>query len=298
MAVASIPFPEARHAVEVYLRSVDAEAPGLVEGLYLVGSVALGEFRPRTSDVDFVAVTAEPPDAASRRALARVHRRLRRSRPIPPFDGVYVTREELARDPLLAGPGPHARGGRFRAAGPRDCNPVTWHTLALRGAKCRGPAPSELGIPLDRAALASWTLGNFDRYWRPLLRRARRPFDPWSVIALSPYGVVWIVLGVCRLHATLATGDILSKEAAGEYGLRTFDATWHPLLEEALRIRREDRARADFRSFVAEWRLDPAPSRLARRRAVLGFATVVIEDAKARFGNAAPLRRGRSEPTP
>jgi hypothetical protein len=41
--------------VDAYLRMVDAEVAGLVEGLYLVGSVALGDFRPRGSDIDFVA---------------------------------------------------------------------------------------------------------------------------------------------------------------------------------------------------------------------------------------------------
>jgi hypothetical protein len=48
--------------VDTYLGTVEAQAPGLVEGLYLVGSVALGDFRPRTSDIDFVAVTTTPPD--------------------------------------------------------------------------------------------------------------------------------------------------------------------------------------------------------------------------------------------
>ncbi|MFI6172557.1 nucleotidyltransferase domain-containing protein [Nocardia sp. NPDC051052] len=44
--------------VETYLASVDAEAPGLIEGLYLEGSLALNDFRPDASDIDFVAVTA------------------------------------------------------------------------------------------------------------------------------------------------------------------------------------------------------------------------------------------------
>ena len=42
--------------VNAYLRSIDEEAPGLIEGLYLTGSVALGEFRASTSDIDFLAV--------------------------------------------------------------------------------------------------------------------------------------------------------------------------------------------------------------------------------------------------
>ena len=94
-----VPFPEARATAAAYLDAVDREAPGLVEGLYLVGSVALGEFRPRTSDVDFVAATARPPDAPGLRALDRAHRRVKRAFPVPHFDGIYVTWEELSRDP-------------------------------------------------------------------------------------------------------------------------------------------------------------------------------------------------------
>ena len=39
-----------------YLREVDLAAPGAIEGFYVVGSTALGAFRPGRSDVDFVAV--------------------------------------------------------------------------------------------------------------------------------------------------------------------------------------------------------------------------------------------------
>jgi hypothetical protein len=52
------PLPEQpRQVVSRYLRIVDATLPGLVEGLYVVGSIALGDFQPAVSDVDFVAVT-------------------------------------------------------------------------------------------------------------------------------------------------------------------------------------------------------------------------------------------------
>jgi hypothetical protein len=77
-------------AVDAFLQAVDAEAPGLVEALYLTGSVALGEFRPRTSDIDFVAVTSHRPDAAALAALGRAHGRLRKRWRKPYFDGLYV----------------------------------------------------------------------------------------------------------------------------------------------------------------------------------------------------------------
>ncbi|MGW6728321.1 hypothetical protein ACWF9G_20680 [Nocardia sp. NPDC055029] len=38
---------EVGRSVRVFLTAVDELAPGLVTGFYLVGSVALGDFRPR-----------------------------------------------------------------------------------------------------------------------------------------------------------------------------------------------------------------------------------------------------------
>jgi hypothetical protein len=46
--------PLVRRTVSAYLAALNAEAPGLVEGLYLVGSGALGDFRPGVSDIDYV----------------------------------------------------------------------------------------------------------------------------------------------------------------------------------------------------------------------------------------------------
>jgi hypothetical protein len=41
---------EVDRVVTRYLALVDAAAPGVVEGLYLVGSVALDDFHPRSSE--------------------------------------------------------------------------------------------------------------------------------------------------------------------------------------------------------------------------------------------------------
>jgi hypothetical protein len=281
--------------VDAYLEAVEDEAPGVVEGLYLTGSTAFGEFRPHTSDIDFLAVTSNPPDGPGVAALGRAHARLRKRCRRPFFDGRYVTWDDLAHDPLQASPGPYCHEGRFHPRGRGDCGPVTWHTIANHGVRCRGPAPADLAIWTDGAALVSWTLNNFESYWRPLLSRASRFPDPWSITAFTSYGAVWIVLGVCRLHYTLATGKIGSKDEAGCYGIRVFPEPWHRALNEALRIRRADRARPSVVSAISELVHDVRIRRahdggslyrtpLARRGDVLAFANMVIDDAKRRFG--------------
>ncbi len=122
--------PRAQAVVDTYLAAVDAEPAGVIQGLYLVGSLALGDFRPRTSDVDFVAVTAARPDATVVAAFERAHQRLRARHRRPHVDGLYVTWEHLASDPGHAIQLPHSLNGRFDATGGAG-DPVTWHTCGV-----------------------------------------------------------------------------------------------------------------------------------------------------------------------
>jgi len=86
---------------------------------------------------------------------------------------------------------------------------------------------------------------------------------------LPRWSTAWGVLGAPRLHHTLATGDVISKEAAGEYARETFDRRWRPIIEEGL----------------AYWRGEPAdptfhPLR-TRAEATAGFVLDVVGGARA-----------------
>jgi hypothetical protein len=253
--------------VDDYLEITGAEAPGLVEGLYLVGSVALGEFRPASSDIDFVAVTANRPDAVALAALERVHTRHYARWRRPFFDGIYVTWNDLAGDPARLGPGPSTHESRFHTDSRGERNPIVWHTLAQCGVCCYGPATAALAVWHDPAVLAAWTNNNLDSYWRRFIDRGANLFTPSGLAALSAWSCMWCVLGVSRLHYTLATSEITSKEGAGLYAFATFPARWRRVNEEALRIRRVTAGRSRY------------GSPLARRRDVLDFTNMVIEDS-------------------
>src|SRR5262245_27263892 len=235
------------HVVEGYLRAADTEAPNLVEGLYLEGSVALGDFHPHSSDIDFVAVTAEPLTRGALFALERVHARLRRERPRPCFDGIYITWRDLRRVPSEVLPVAGSHEGRFLAGANGPPSPVIWHTVARHGVTCRGPKPTDLEISADVETLAAWTDENLDRYWGRLVRLASRMRGTWGLASLTTYATVWIVSGVSRLHYTLATGEIASKEAACRHALIAFPR-WQRVIREALRIRWADRTRPTLAS--------------------------------------------------
>jgi hypothetical protein len=261
-----LPAP-AQAVVDAFLEAAEVEVPTLVEGLYLVGSVALDDFRPQRSDVDFVAVTATRPDALSLAGLGRIHARLRASWRRPFFDGIYVTWDDLASDPTRLGPGPSVHESRFQSSSRGERNPITWHTLVQQGIRCHGPAIAALPVWNDPLVLATWTDNNLDSYWRRLVERGARLTTRYGLIGLTAWACEWCVLGSSRLHYTLASGAITSKEGAGRYALATFPVRWHRLIEEALRIRCAAGGRSAYRS------------PLTRRRELLAFTGMVIADA-------------------
>jgi hypothetical protein len=212
-----------------YLQLADRHAPGLVEGLYLQGSIALGDYQPGVSDIDFVAVVSGTPDL---RALQAVHAELRQTHGKVPFDGLYVAAGDLRRDPSARPRGPAVHQWRVRAATDFERNLVTWHVLAQGGVTVRGPARTELGVHTDWPALAAATRQNLAGYWtRWRTVTARGP------IGYSSWATSWGVLGAARLRHTLAAGRVTAKTEAAGYALQTYDEQGHRVIREALRIR-------------------------------------------------------------
>jgi len=263
-----------------YLREVDLAAPGAIEGFYVVGSTALGAFRPGRSDVDFVAVIGDGLPVVELNPLRRAQRRLYAADLAhtflrPPWrwpltcNGVFVRRADLGRSPLKAVPIASHSSWRFAAGAGFDVNPVTWRVLAERGIVVRGPSPDRLDIHCDETELRQWCLQNLKSYWRrwsqEILRLGRD-----TVMASFFFGVVSGVLGAPRLHCTVLNGDIISKEKAGEYAIAEFGSRWRPMIEEAL----------------GYWRgeLPMGPFRLAGggRREAAEFVLEVVESACAR----------------
>lgn len=258
--------------VESYLAAVDAEAPGLIEGLYLEGSLALNDFRPDASDIDFVAVTAKPPGTTELSALEKVHTELRERQRKPFFDGIYLTWDDLATGPQATGERPISDIGRLKSYDSQH-NPVTWHTLAVHGVTLRGPAAADLDIWTDPDALAAWQNTNLDEYWATGLTRGAKLLSKDGLFLLTDYATTWTVTGIARLHYTIATGAITSKDGAGRHALESFPKPWHRIIDEALRVRRNNSRRSLYRN------------RRARRDDILAFGHMAIADAHRIFHN-------------
>ena len=151
-------------ALDIWLAEHDRRAPGMIEGLYLVGSLALDDWR-QGSDIDIVAVTSDPASPDDADVLRAAADAVRAVVDIS-IDGPILAWGDLSMPPLAV-MRPWTLDGEFRFDG--DCfeiNPVTWYTLATHGVAVRGDAPDRLGIPLDDAERRQWVRDNVDTYWR------------------------------------------------------------------------------------------------------------------------------------
>lgn len=228
--------PEVTPLLDVLLALIREALPDNVVGVYLTGSLALGEFDPATSDVDILVVTERAASDAEFAALAAVHGR------IPPvgnefgqeYEVYYVDRETMRR---------WARGQRHLRAEPDAA--LHWETqranfvierwvVRERGVTLLGPdaktlidpvsaeemreaARSEISIRID-----DWAGGQPRPDW--LGHRGAQGFE---------------VETVCRALYTLATGELCSKPRAVAWAMRELPEEWHPLLGWSQRYKKD-----------------------------------------------------------
>ncbi len=212
--VASLPAPVA-DALRTWLSAHDEVAPGTIEGLYVVGSVALDDWTPH-SDIDVVAVVADPSDPDLVDDLAAAQSMLR-SRTEAKIDGPYVGWGDLVV-PAMAVQRPWVLDGVYHLDGESfEINPVTWYTLAAHGIALRGVPPEQIGVWHQLEERRSWVAGNLDTYWRGVgaalgAGLAESDEDEWGGEILE-----WVALGVARMLYTFETGEVISKSGAGRW---------------------------------------------------------------------------------
>lgn len=226
-----------------FLAQVQAALGAHFVGMYLSGSLALGDFDPDTSDLDLVVVTDALLADAQIAALQAMHTQIAAGAArwatwwATHFEVVYVARAAL-RDPLLHAPDStqypqfEQEGGFFvnqlEDGWLAQCWIVRQHGVALMG-----PAPHLLIDPVDPNAIR-----------RAVARVARR----WQVDAVhDPTWLVWlrvrenqafVVLTLCRLLYTLEFGEVASKPAAARWAQGALGSLWAALIARALAEKR------------------------------------------------------------
>lgn len=228
-ALQPTPYPDVNELLLELLPGVRGVLGSGFVGMYLDGSLAIGDF-DGDSDIDFVVVTEEDVSDACFSALQTLHERIAAmdSRYATDLEGSYLSRRALRRyDPAHALHPNIERGRGERLKQVRHDAAWTTHRTVLRehGITLTGPAPQTLIDPVSpddlrqamRSPLSGWLAHILD--------------DPAPLQARGYQS--YTVLTLCRVLYTLQHGTIVSKRVAARGARETLGERWLPLIERA-----------------------------------------------------------------
>ena len=246
------PLPPAVAALLARLEEdVRAALGAQFSGLYLYGSLAMGDFNPATSDVDFLVVTDGAPAEAAVARLRALHEALWAGglKWADKLEGTYLPRAALPRYDPDGPPWPTVNEGRFYLAPHGPDWVIQRHVLRTWPRALSGPPLRPWMNPLTpddiRQAVAALVRG----WWVDVLTGPQLERSDYQAYAMQT---------MCRALVALETGQILSKPAA------------------AARIRAAQPDRAALIDAAQAW-LPGEP--FNRRDAVAAFVSDVIERA-------------------
>ncbi len=223
-----IPSP-AQDVVAEYQRRIEDALPGFVDSLHLTGSIAMCAYRHGRSDIDFVTVTKAALNGFDTTSLANIHAAMPE---IPMLDGLYVTAAQLCDN----GIGHFIRATDGEVHTVHDRLPVmTRYELHHHAVTLKGRTPQAHGLCVDSNDVNEWLRDNLNGYWTDYAEHLRGAVHGRALEdPVNPEAVTWAATGPQRLHYTLTTGSVISKQEALDYAKQQFPCTDTDLLDRSL----------------------------------------------------------------
>ena len=228
-SLAATDYPEVNSVLEELLSGARALLGPRFIGLYLDGSLAIGDFEPDKSDVDFVVVTDGELSPEMFVALKTMHGRIATgpSKWAKELEGSYIPRRALRHD-LRPDAHPYIDRGSALAMVHQESGYWVIHRHILRehGVVLAGPLPRTLIDPVQPAELREAVRGILREWWRPMLTE--------GPLLQNSFYRCYAVLTMSRMLYTMRHGAIVPKRIAAGWAQEALDRRWTPLIQEAL----------------------------------------------------------------
>lgn len=226
------PYPELREVLEAFATQVSAELADNLVGIYMIGSLATGDF-DLDSDVDFLVVTKAEINESTSKHLQAVQEKIYTMdcHPAHHLEGSFISLADL-NDWQSVGIKELYYFDNGWTEIEKSTHDNQWHVrwiLRERGVTLIGPKPSELisEIPADE-------LSKEMRSAMPeTMREFESSMDQPRCYSNSRFGQPFAVLTFCRMLQTLQTGKVESKKSAAEWAKGVVDARWIKLIDAA-----------------------------------------------------------------
>lgn len=190
-------------------------------GLYLHGSLALGDFDLVKSDIDFAVVTGNHLEAEMISKLKTLHEKLLEVHPetASMLEGAYIPSSMVRCHDFRAPAIPHVHGDAFYLAQLESHWVLNRAILRESGITLAGPTPNSLIDPISLEDRQSAVRDFLHEWWQPMLTDSTRLED-------GEYRV-YTVQTMARALCTLETGELLSKPSAIRWALEQLPGEWH-----------------------------------------------------------------------
>ncbi len=226
------PYPELREVLGVFANEIKAELSGNLVGVYLVGSLASGDF-DLDSDVDFLVVIKAELTETNRKNLQAVQARVHEldCYPAKHLEGSYITLKDL-NDWSGVGKKELYYFDNGSTSPEQSVHDNNWHVrwiLRECGIALIGDEPETLlrAIPLDE--LFDEMKTSMIQIMNEFEASIDQPCDFWN----SQFGQPFVVLTCCRILHALHTGTIQSKKVGAEWAKGAVESKWEKLIDQA-----------------------------------------------------------------
>ena len=226
------PYPELREVLNVFVDEVAAELKENLIGIYLVGSIASGDF-DLDSDVDFLVVTNTELTEANMKSLQDIQTRIHEidCYPAKHLEGSYISMSDLndwgtvGRKNLYY----FDNGSTTYELSTHDNQ---WHVrwiLRERGITLIGQKPETILQAIPPNKLSNEIKASMFQVKRFFEDEINRPLSFFN----SRFGQSFVVLTYCRMLHTLHTGTVQSKKVGAQWAKQFVDPKWVKLIDQA-----------------------------------------------------------------
>lgn len=223
------PNLDVREILEALVLQIGGVLGGNLVGIYLKGSLALGDFNPETSDVDLLVIVRQALDSADFDRLDKMHRQ------IQTLPNRYANEVELAYVPASV-LNNFVPGLKYPAL--ERGEQLKWKTLGTNwllefwtvrehGAALHGPDPKTLIEPIGKEQIVAAVRGVLPDWLEWV--------DTWGDPSWKTHmgEIRFTVETMCRVMYTLATGQMCSKPQAVLWALAHLPERWLPLIQQS-----------------------------------------------------------------
>lgn len=226
------PYPELRQVLTIFVDEVAAALGENLVGIYLVGSLASGDF-DLDSDVDFLVVTQLEVSEVDMQRLQAIQAEIHKidCYPAKHLEGSFISLSDL-NDWQIVGEKKLYYFDNGSTTFEQSTHDNQWHVrwiLRERGITLIGQKPQTILQPIPLSELLNEIKTAMLEEMKIFNEEINRPLSFWN----SRFGQCFVVLTYCRMLHTLHTGTVQSKKAGVKWAKQFVEPHWIPLIEQA-----------------------------------------------------------------